>query len=97
MRKESGMIDGRKRVSIENLQPVIENGRYPIKRVVGEEVRVTADIVADGHEVLTAHVLYRVATEKKWHEASMVLIGNDSWEGRFEVSQVGSYAYNALA
>lgn len=97
MTKESGMNDGRKRVCVENLQPVIENGRYPIKRVVGEEVRVTADIVADGHEVLSARVLYRVATDKKWHEASMVPIGNDSWKGRFEVAKIGTYAYTVLA
>ena len=29
---------------IENLQPLINGGRYPIKRVIGEDVVVEADI-----------------------------------------------------
>jgi len=91
------MNDGRRRVCIENLEPEIENGRYPIKRVVGEEVRVSADIIADGHEVLSARALYKEQTDSEWHEAIMVPAGNDSWEGSFQVSQVGAYSYTVLA
>ncbi len=43
-------IDERKRVIIERLHPEIDGGRFPIKRVVGEKVIVTADIFADGHD-----------------------------------------------
>lgn len=30
--------DGRRRVIIENVQPEIESGRFPVKRVVGQNV-----------------------------------------------------------
>ena len=39
---------------IENLQPLINGGRYPIKRVVGEDLVVEADIFKDGHDVVAA-------------------------------------------
>ena len=32
--------------------PAIDDGRFPIKRTVGEEVVVTADIFAEGHDIL---------------------------------------------
>ena len=39
---------------IENLQPLIDGGRYPIKRVVGEDLVVEADIFKDGHDIVAA-------------------------------------------
>src|SRR5262245_47098407 len=42
------------RVIIENVRPEIDGGRFPIKRTVGERVHVTADIFADGHDVVVA-------------------------------------------
>src|SRR5437868_2393495 len=44
--------NGRRRVVIENVTPqIIDGGRYPIKRVVGESVLVEADIFVDGHDL----------------------------------------------
>ena len=40
------------RVVIEGVRPEIDCGRFPIKRTVGEEVVVSADIFAEGHDVL---------------------------------------------
>ena len=39
---------------IENLQPLIDGGRYPIKRVTGEDLVVEADIFKEGHDVVAA-------------------------------------------
>src|SRR5262245_35233666 len=46
--------EGRRRVAIENVQPSLDCGRFPIKRTVGETVTVTADVFADGHDVVSA-------------------------------------------
>ena len=45
---------------IENLQPLIDGGRYPIKRVIGEDVVVEADIFKDGHDIVAAALKWRV-------------------------------------
>src|SRR5262245_55663507 len=42
------------RVIIENVRPEIDGGRFAIKRTVGERVDVTADVFADGHDVVVA-------------------------------------------
>jgi starch synthase (maltosyl-transferring) len=48
-----------KRVVIERIAPDVDNGRFPIKRTVGEPVTVTADIFADGHDVVVAVLRHR--------------------------------------
>src|ERR1035437_3197895 len=67
------------RIIIENVQPEIDAGRFPIKRVLGEEVAVKADIHVDGHEVLAAVLQYRFRDETTWRESPMVEEPNDSW------------------
>jgi starch synthase (maltosyl-transferring) len=51
--------DGRRRVVIEHLQPELDGGRFPIKRTIGESVVVTADVFADGHDLLAGVLKYR--------------------------------------
>jgi starch synthase (maltosyl-transferring) len=86
-----------RRVVIENLAPEIDGGKYPIKRTVGEQVVVEADIHADGHDVLSAVVLYRSERESAWLEAVMRPLVNDRWQGQFYVESLGSYFYTVQA
>ena len=86
-----------RRVVIEGLQPEIDGGKYPIKRTVGERVVVAADIHADGHDVLSAVVLYRPEQESAWREAVMRPLLNDRWQGQFSVETQGSYIYTVQA
>jgi starch synthase (maltosyl-transferring) len=88
--------DGRRRVVIENLNPEIEGGRFPIKRVIGEKVVVTADIFADGHDAISANLLYRSPRDKEWKEAPMTFVENDRWRGEFWVEGIGAYRYTVV-
>src|SRR4029453_14013472 len=47
------------RIVIQYPAPTVDAGRYPVKRVVGETVRVTADVFRDGPEILRAVVAGR--------------------------------------
>jgi len=82
-----------RRVVVENVRPQVDCGRFPIKRTVGETVRVTADIHADGHDVLAAAVLYRRAGDADWREVPMEFVENDSWAAAFVVEALGRYEY----
>jgi starch synthase (maltosyl-transferring) len=82
-----------RRVVVENVRPQVDCGRFPIKRTVGETVRVTADIHADGHDVLAAAVLYRRAGDADWREVAMEFVENDSWAAAFVVEALGRYEY----
>ncbi len=85
------------RLIIEGVQPEIDDGRFPIKRVVGEEVNVSADIHADGHDSLAAVLRYRRSGESEWSEAPMQAGANDRWTGHFLVTQLGVYEYTLQA
>jgi starch synthase (maltosyl-transferring) len=87
-------VDGRKRVVIERVEPEIDGGRFPIKRAVGETVVVSADIFADGHDSISARLLYRKQRDKEWKEVPMRLMENDRWKGEFVVEEVGVYHYS---
>jgi starch synthase (maltosyl-transferring) len=84
-------------VIIENVRPQIDGGRFPIKRVLGEEVEVAADIFTDGHDLLQAILMHRPAAQLNWQEVSMHFEVNDHWRGSFQVSQVGTHFYTLRA
>jgi starch synthase (maltosyl-transferring) len=85
------------RVILEGVEPEIDGGRFPIKRVIGEEVIVGADIHADGHDALAAVLRYRHADEKAWKETPMEPGVNDRWQARFVVTALGVYEYTLQA
>ncbi len=85
--------DGRKRVVIENVKPEINCGRFPAKRVIGESVVVSADIFSDGHDSLSARLLYKHEKGGAWKEVPFEPRQNDRWEARFTVTELGAYVY----
>src|SRR5688572_3707076 len=84
------------RVVVENVQPQIDAGRFPIKRTVGEPVFVTADVFADGHDKLSGVLKHRRGGGE-WHEAPLTALGNDSWGASFVVTELGEYEYSVEA
>ena len=85
-----------RRVWIENVRPSVDNGRYPIKRTPGEEVTVSADVFADGHDVLAVMLRYRSKSANAWQETPMRLIGNDRWSASFPISSLEPYTYTVI-
>ncbi len=85
------------RVVVEGVTPCIDGGRFPIKRVVGEEVDVQADAYADGHDALSVVLLWRADSDHEWHELPMEPLGNDRWHARFRVESLEPYRYRAEA
>ncbi|HLY47951.1 MAG TPA: alpha-1,4-glucan--maltose-1-phosphate maltosyltransferase [Solirubrobacteraceae bacterium] len=85
-----------KRIVIQYPTPSVDDGRYPVKRCVGDTVRVEADIFRDGHELLRAVVRYR-APGGRWREAEMEPIdahlAGVRWAGSFEVERTGVHLY----
>ena len=71
-------------VVIENVNPLIDGGRYPVKRCSGEDLTVEADIFKDGHDVVSAILKWRKAGEAAWHETPMTPVpwGMDRWRGQ---------------
>jgi len=89
--------EGRSRVVIEEIEPQIEGGRYPAKRVVGDTVTVTAAIFGDGHDHVAARLLYRPASSKKWMSAPFAAPDNDVWSAEFVVDKMGPWQFTVEA
>jgi len=85
--------DGRRRVVIEGLSPEVDAGRFPAKRTVGDLVRVEADIFTDGHDAVSAALLYRHEGSQEWSETPMIFLVNDRWFGEFRVLDLGRYFF----
>jgi len=85
--------NGRRRVVIENVQPEIDGGRFPSKRVVGETVVVEADVFGDGHDGVACVLRHRGPSDPAWHEVVMEPLGNDRWRASFRVQELGLYRF----
>src|SRR4029453_10041518 len=76
--------------------PRADAGRYPIKREVGAELEVTADIFKEGHDVLVAFLRYRRGDEP-WRESPMRPVDNARGAGTFSLPAPGRYVYTVEA
>jgi starch synthase (maltosyl-transferring) len=89
------------RILIAQPAPMIDCGRYPSKRTVGDSVAVSADIFADGHDVLRAVVKSCPPGGKGWHESPMhrtdAHLDGDRWAGEFEVDALGRWSWTIEA
>ncbi len=85
------------RVIIEGVHPEIDGGRFPIKRVIGEDVVVSADAYGEGHDMLAVVLRHRRLGDEAWSEEPMTALGNDRWTARFVVTTLGRYEYTIQA
>ncbi|MGB8352897.1 MAG: alpha-1,4-glucan--maltose-1-phosphate maltosyltransferase [Chthoniobacteraceae bacterium] len=93
------MIPKQPTANIENVEPLIDGGRYPVKRVVGEDLVVEADVFKDGHDVVSVLLKWRKVGGKRWHETPMAAIpdGNDRWTGTCSLFENAPYEYTIEA
>jgi starch synthase (maltosyl-transferring) len=87
-----GDLSGR-RIFIDDVYPVVDAGRFPVKRIAGEAIEVWADIFRDGHAVLAAELLWRPEAASKWSRVPMLARQNDRWSGSFTPVKSGRYVY----
>lgn len=86
-------MQNQKRVIIENVLPQLDNGAFFIKRIIGQKVFVSADILSDGHDIMQAVVKFKHEKDKKWGEIRMIELPNDEYKTVFKVQKQGYYSY----
>jgi starch synthase (maltosyl-transferring) len=90
-------IEGRKRVIIEEVSPQVDDGRYPAKRTLGDIVTVTAAVFGDGHDHVSARLLYRHVSKDDWRSTPLVPLTNDLWSATFTVDELGDWLFTIEA
>jgi starch synthase (maltosyl-transferring) len=91
------MKPARRPIVIEHVRPAVDDGRYPVKRIVGDTLTVTADIFKEGHDLLAARIRHRARGDAEWREAPLRPVGNDGWAGSFPLEANTRYAYTVEA
>jgi len=84
-------------VVISDLSPLVEGGKYPTKRVVGENLRIEVDIFKEGHDQVIARLIWRKAGQKEWQEKQMNHLGNDRWFAELQFQETGRYEIGITA
>jgi len=86
------------RVVIAEVRPHLNQGRYAIKRIVGDRLRVTADILKEGHDTLAAEVRYRLLPVGDWQHVPMTYAFNeDEWSAEIILAEIGLIEYTVVA
>ena len=80
------------RIVVDDVRPRTPGG-YPAKAVVGEAVRVSADVFRDGHDILAARCRWRLAANGKWATVALHDLGNDRWEAVVEPVALGRHEF----
>ena len=88
-----GAVGTRRTIVIERIQPELDGGRYAVKRVVGDQLLVSADIFADGHDLIDAELLLRADDEEAWRSSPMRPVDNDRWAGHVELTRNRRHRY----
>jgi starch synthase (maltosyl-transferring) len=83
------------RVFVESVTPALDAGPYAVKRVLGDELRVEADLICDGHDVVTGRVLYRprAVRDTDWREVRLAPLVNDRFTASFALDQLGVWEF----
>jgi starch synthase (maltosyl-transferring) len=82
------------RVLVERVTPAIDGGGpYAVKRVLGDRLNVEADLICDGHDVVTGRVLYCSRDESEWREVRLRPLVNDRFTASFALDRLGVWQF----
>ncbi len=81
------------RIQIQAVEPIVDCGRYPVKRTVDEAVEVYATVFKDGHDTLAGAIRVKAPDGSRWREEPFGPLGNDRWGGSFVVDRPGRWQF----
>jgi starch synthase (maltosyl-transferring) len=98
-----GMLSGGvalgRHILIENVQPSVDGGLFPVRIAAGRACTVQATALRDGHDPIRVELLWRSEAQKAWQAVSMHCInpGLDLWQAEFTPPKTGLHYYSVEA
>jgi starch synthase (maltosyl-transferring) len=92
-----GVQEGRVRAVIDAVLPVVDGGRFPVKRIAGEAVGIEAHCFTDGHDKLRVVLRWHAIGASDEYEVDMQPQPNDVWLAAFTPPRAGRYRYTVVA
>src|ERR1700730_17650170 len=71
--------EGRLRAVVDAILPVVDGGRFPVKRIAGEPVGIEAHCFTDGHDKLRVVLHWQAVGNSESYEVEMAAQVNDVW------------------
>ncbi len=97
-KRQTSARRARTHLAIECVTPSLDDGRFSVKRVLGDSFEVGADIFKDGYDDLAARVRYRPPGAGEWRTTPMVFdYDSDRWIGGFPLDAIGEWTYTVDA
>jgi starch synthase (maltosyl-transferring) len=85
-------------VVVTGITPVLDGGRYAVKRLENDELRIGADIFKDGHDLLAARVCFRAPGEPRLQTTPLTYsFEDDRWYGTLRLDRVGEWWFTVEA
>jgi glycosidase len=92
------MIIGREGdIVIRVVRPIVDCGQFPIKRTVGDQLMVDAEIFTTGEKTVLADLLVRPQGSEYWSRTPMGEVGQDRYRGSTRLGEVGVFEYTVEA
>ena len=78
-----------------SIAPAVADGRHAVKRLVGDGLRIGADIFTDGQDLLAARVLYLTPGERRTLSVPMTYsFEDDRWYATLTLDRVGEWRFS---
>lgn len=88
---------GRRRVVVEALNPSVDGGVFPFKRVLGDAIGFTANVFADSHDLILAELRFRRVGNADWSYVPMRPMGNDEFAAQIQPEAIGLFECEVMA
>ena len=88
-------------ILIEAVTPELDGGRSAVKRIAGDSLRIEADVLKEGHDVLAAVAWWRKVSPASqvtaWQSVPMRPLGNDRWAAEVPLPAPGRIVFTVEA
>lgn len=81
------------RIAIEAISPCVDGGRFAVKKILGDTVRIEATLLIEGSAQVAGALLWRCADQAPWQQIRMSPLGNDRWAASLPLRRLGRYCF----
>ena len=81
------------RLVITDIRPQVACGRWPVRAVAGETLRVEATVFREGHDAVGADVVLRGPGGRRPTRHPMTDLGHDRWTAELPLDATGRWSY----
>ena len=89
--------EDRSRPTLVGLAPRTDGGRWPVRRFLGDEMTVQADLIVEGHERIAAELLVRHENDEQETIRRMALRHNDEYLASWTLDRLGTWFFRVRA